>query len=38
MIKANGNQAKAARILSIPRQTLFNKIKKYNIKYKVEID
>lgn len=38
MIKSNGNQAKAARILSIPRQTLFNKIKKYNIKYKVEID
>lgn len=28
----NGNQAKAAKLLEIPRQTLFNKIVKYNIK------
>lgn len=33
--KANGNCAKAARILNIPRQTLHNKIKKYNISWQV---
>ncbi|HML33458.1 sigma-54 interaction domain-containing protein [Sporomusa sphaeroides] len=33
--QANGNGAKAARILNIPRQTLHNKIKKYNIDWKI---
>jgi len=28
----NGNQARAAKLLEIPRQTLFNKILKYDIK------
>lgn len=35
---ANGNCAKAARILEIPRQTLHNKIKKYNITWKSKIN
>jgi len=32
LLATNGNQAKAAKLLEIPRQTLFNKIVKYNIK------
>jgi arginine utilization regulatory protein len=36
--KANGNGAKAARMLNIPRQTLHNKIKKHNIDWKIIID
>ncbi|MFZ5968315.1 MAG: sigma-54 interaction domain-containing protein [Bacillota bacterium] len=33
--KANGNCAKAARLLNVPRQTLHNKIKKYHISWHV---
>ncbi|XEQ92068.1 Arginine utilization regulatory protein RocR [Sporomusa carbonis] len=33
--QANGNGAKAARMLKIPRQTLHNKIKKYNIDWEI---
>lgn len=36
--QANGNGAKAARLLNIPRQTLHNKIKKYNIDWKVIVN
>ncbi len=36
--QANGNGAKAARILNIPRQTLHNKIKKYNIDWEILIN
>ncbi|WP_211285090.1 sigma-54 interaction domain-containing protein [Sporomusa acidovorans] len=36
--QANGNGAKAARILNIPRQTLHNKIKKYNIDWQVVVN
>lgn len=32
LIATNGNQSKAAKLLEIPRQTLFNKIVKYGIK------
>lgn len=32
LLATNGNQAKAAKLLEIPRQTLFNKITKYDIK------
>lgn len=35
--QSNGNYSKAARILSVPRQTLHNKIKKFNITWKVKI-
>jgi arginine utilization regulatory protein len=35
---ANGNYAKAARILNIPRQTLYNKIKKFNISINFKIN
>ncbi|MGB9840934.1 helix-turn-helix domain-containing protein, partial [Thermovenabulum sp.] len=34
--KVNGNLSKASRILKIPKQTLHNKIKKYNIKKKID--
>lgn len=36
--KANGNCAKAARLLKVPRQTLYNKIKKYKIKWRLKIE
>ncbi|SMC89660.1 sigma-54 interaction domain-containing protein [Sporomusa malonica] len=36
--QANGNGAKAARILNIPRQTLHNKIKKHNIDWEILIN
>lgn len=35
---SNGNQAEAARMLKMPRQTLFNKIKKYGIKFEIILD
>jgi len=35
--KANGNCSEAARLLKIPRQTLHNKIKKYQIKWKCTV-
>lgn len=35
--KANGNCACAARLLKIPRQTLHNKIKKYQIKWQTKV-
>ncbi|MDD2490806.1 MAG: sigma 54-interacting transcriptional regulator [Lutispora sp.] len=31
--KANGNYSKTAKMLGLPRQTLYNKIKKYNINW-----
>lgn len=34
----NGNQAKAAKLLEIPRQTLFNKILKYDIKSNIRFE
>jgi arginine utilization regulatory protein len=36
--QANGNGAKAARMLKIPRQTLHNKIKKYNIGWEIMLN
>lgn len=36
--QANGNGAKAARLLKIPRQTLHNKLKKHNIDWQVVIN
>ncbi|WP_371374730.1 sigma-54 interaction domain-containing protein [Sporomusa aerivorans] len=36
--QANGNGAKAARALNVPRQTLHNKIKKYNIDWEIIIN
>lgn len=36
--KSNGNCAKAARLLKVPRQTLHNKTKKYDIKVKCTIE
>ncbi|SCY06468.1 sigma-54 interaction domain-containing protein [Alkaliphilus peptidifermentans] len=36
--KTNGNCAKAARILNVPKQTLHNKIKKHGIEWKTIID
>lgn len=36
--QANGNGAKAARILNIPRQTLHNKLKKYNIDWEIIVN
>lgn len=35
---ANGNCAEAARLLKVPRQTLHNKIKKYNISWRTVTD
>ncbi|WP_432403801.1 sigma-54 interaction domain-containing protein [Wukongibacter sp. M2B1] len=35
--RANGNCAEAARILKVPRQTLHNKIKKFDIKFKCNV-
>lgn len=34
---ANGNYAKAARLLKVPRQTLHNKVKKYGISWKATV-
>ncbi|WP_312199711.1 sigma-54 interaction domain-containing protein [Anaerospora hongkongensis] len=36
--QANGNGAKAARLLSMPRQTLHNKMRKYNISWEIMIN
>lgn len=36
--QADGNQAKAARLLKVPKQTLCNKAKKYKITYKIQIE
>ncbi len=36
--KANGNYAEAARLLKTPRQTLYNKIKKYEISVKYTLE
>jgi arginine utilization regulatory protein len=36
--QANGNYAKAARLLQVPRQTLHNKIKKYGISWRASIE
>ena len=38
VVKANGNYAKAARMLQVPRQTLHNKIKKYGISWKASTE
>ncbi len=35
--RSNGNCAEAARILKVPRQTLHNKIKKFDIKFKCKV-
>lgn len=37
LIKTDGNVSSAARLLDIPKQTLFSKIKKYNIKWNINI-
>ena len=37
LIQANGNGARAARILNIPRQTLHNKLKKHNIQWGIVV-
>ncbi len=37
IIKSGGNISAAAKLLSIPKQTLFSKIKKYNIKWNINI-
>lgn len=34
----DGNHAKAARLLKVPKQTLYNKVKKYQINCKVKIE
>lgn len=36
--QVNGNCSKAAKILGVPRQTLHNKIAKYNISWKVKME
>lgn len=36
--QANGNGAKAARLLSMPRQTLHNKMRKHNISWEIMIN
>jgi len=36
--QVDGNHAKAARLLKIPKQTLYNKVKKYQISFKVKIE
>ena len=38
IIKSDGNISAAAKLLSIPKQTLFSKIKKYNIKWNININ
>ncbi len=38
IIKSGGNISAAAKLLSIPKQTLFSKIKKYNIKWNININ
>ncbi len=38
VVRANGNYAKAARLLQVPRQTLHNKIKKHGISWKAFIE
>lgn len=38
LVATNGNQARAAKLLEIPRQTLFNKILKYDIKGNMTFD
>ncbi|WP_432666906.1 sigma 54-interacting transcriptional regulator [Wukongibacter baidiensis] len=35
--RSNGNCAEAARLLKVPRQTLHNKIKKFDIKFKCKV-
>lgn len=37
LTQSNGNCARAARILRVPRQTLHNKIKKYDIKFVTDV-
>ncbi|MGE5631492.1 MAG: sigma-54 interaction domain-containing protein [Caulobacteraceae bacterium] len=36
--QVDGNHAKAARLLKVPKQTLYNKVKKYQINCKVKIE
>lgn len=38
IIKSGGNISASAKLLSIPKQTLFSKIKKYNIKWNININ
>lgn len=38
LIKTGGNITKAAQLLNIPKQTLFSKIKKYNISWEIDFN